>query len=163
MKIRNIVAAIVLLTVAVAVMYSMVGRMGENTVYYYTVSEVRSQPIEGLIRMSGHVKAGTIEREPERMFVTFEVTDTTSSIPVAYTGPIPDIFAEGIEVVVEGTIVDEVFQASTLLAKCPSKYEKSGKQEDFAHVGASYPGHVSAAAAALTQPAPDNLTGAVGR
>lgn len=152
MKKKNLLAALVLVAIAGTLVYSMVGRMSKNTVYYYTVSEVQDVEIEGLIRMAGHVKAGSIQREPERMFVRFEVTDTTSSLPVEYTGPIPDIFAEGIEVIVEGAVEDDVFKASTLLAKCPSKYEKSGKPEDFAHVGASYSSHVSHAVSELTEP-----------
>ena len=51
-----------------------------------------------------------------------------ATIPVSYAGTVPDIFREGIQVVVEGRI-DEAgtFQAETLLAKCPSKYQEAGQ------------------------------------
>jgi cytochrome c-type biogenesis protein CcmE len=49
-------------------------------------------------------------------------------MPVYYKGgPVPDIFGEEVQVVVEGKVgPDGTFQASTLLAKCPSKFESEG-------------------------------------
>ena len=48
--------------------------------------------------------------------------DDGGTLPVVYKGLVPDIFAPGIQVVVEGHYVNGVFEASTLLAKCPSKF-----------------------------------------
>jgi hypothetical protein len=51
-----------------------------------------------------------------------------ASIPVVYAGTVPDIFREGIQVVVEGKMgSDGTFEAETLLAKCPSKYQEAGQ------------------------------------
>jgi cytochrome c-type biogenesis protein CcmE len=50
------------------------------------------------------------------------MADDGGSLPVVYKGMIPDIFGPGIQVVVEGRYVDGTFQATSLLAKCPSKY-----------------------------------------
>ena len=56
--------------------------------------------------------------------VRFVMTDGGASMPVNYHGIIPDTFVDGADVVVEGQIDGSgTFQAHTLLAKCPSKYE----------------------------------------
>lgn len=47
----------------------------------------------------------------------------TTAIPVVYNRVKPDLLADDVEVVVEGTLVDGVFQARKVLVKCPSKYE----------------------------------------
>ena len=46
------------------------------------------------------------------------------SVPVVYTGSVPDLFRQGRDVVVDGTLRDGVFVAvpNTLVTKCPSKY-----------------------------------------
>jgi cytochrome c-type biogenesis protein CcmE len=53
------------------------------------------------------------------------VQDASGEFPVVYKGgPVPDIFGEQVEVVVEGKYLpDGTFAAETLLAKCPSKFE----------------------------------------
>src|SRR5581483_5802847 len=58
--------------------------------------------------------------------VSFTEKDSTASMPVDYTGTLPDIFKPGITVVAEGTLgADGVFHARTLLAKCPSRFSTS--------------------------------------
>jgi cytochrome c-type biogenesis protein CcmE len=56
--------------------------------------------------------------------ITFTISDSNGqSLPVVYSGIVPDIFAPGIQVVVEGHYTGQgPFQAQTLLAKCPSKF-----------------------------------------
>jgi len=104
-------------------------------VYYYTVSEIQSdgETLNGKgIRISGHVQPGTIRKAGDGTFVDFQVYEKTTgrSISVTFAGLIPDTFKDDAEVVVEG-IYDSsnpVFTASTLLAKCPSKYEGQADQ-----------------------------------
>jgi len=112
-------------------------------VYYYTVSEVQSEgeTLSGKgIRISGHVQPGSIEKSADGTSVDFEVYEksTGRAVSVAYAGLIPDTFKDNAEVVVEG-IYDPhnpVFTASTLLAKCPSKYEgQADKHPDQIAVG----------------------------
>jgi cytochrome c-type biogenesis protein CcmE len=51
------------------------------------------------------------------------ITDGARALPVAYSGVVPDIFKDGRQVVVEGALGrDGTFEATTLLAKCPTKY-----------------------------------------
>jgi cytochrome c-type biogenesis protein CcmE len=100
-------------------------------VYYYTVSEFRnlSGARDGGIRINGKVEAGSILRHPGGMDVRFNVTDGKAALPVEYHGVVPATFVDGADVVVEGGLrPDGTFEASNLLAKCPSKYEAAAKR-----------------------------------
>ena len=104
-------------------------------VYYYTVSEVQSQgkQLAGRgIRISGYVQPGSIEKADDGTRVDFRVYEkkTGRTVLVSYAGLIPDTFKDDAEVVVEGIFDpgDPSFNATTLLAKCPSKYEGKGDQ-----------------------------------
>ena len=60
----------------------------------------------------------------------FQMTDGDRAVPVSYRGVIPDTFGDKGEVVVEGVYrADGIFDASFLMAKCPSKYEMSPDEE----------------------------------
>ncbi len=65
------------------------------------------------------------------MSVDFMIVDADVKIPVHYTGIIPDTFKDKSQVVVEGSLNAQrsAFQAHTLLAKCPSKYESQFNTE----------------------------------
>ncbi len=96
-------------------------------VYYVTVSELLTEKKggdrEGL-RVTGQVVPGTIERDD--MTLRFQMTDGARAVPVSYRGVIPDTFGDKGEVVVEGVYrANGTFDASFLMAKCPSKYEMS--------------------------------------
>ena len=74
------------------------------------------------IRLGGLVEAGTVKRG-EGSTVTFTVTDTLSTVPVTYTGILPDLFREGQGVVAEGAFgMDGLFVADTVLAKHDETY-----------------------------------------
>ena len=97
--------------------------------YYVTVKEFndKGQP-KGRFRVNGKVAPGTIERLDNGRRVTFTVKDKDggATLPVDYVGIIPDTFVDDADVVVEGLKKpDGVFEATTLLAKCPSKYESA--------------------------------------
>jgi cytochrome c-type biogenesis protein CcmE len=97
--------------------------------YYVTVKEFteKGQP-KGHFRVNGKVATGTIERTPNGRQVKFTIRDKdgNATLPVDFTGIIPDTFVDDADVVVEGNRrPDGVFEATTLLAKCPSKYESA--------------------------------------
>ena len=74
------------------------------------------------IRLGGLVEAGTVKRG-EGSTITFTVTDTLSTVPVTYTGILPDLFREGQGVVAEGAFgTDGLFIADTVLAKHDETY-----------------------------------------
>ena len=128
---RRRVKFLVLGTGVVATMAFLVGvavsRSGSGgLVYYVTVPEFLSKGGEtgANVRVNGKVLTGTIERLPTGQDVSFTMTGDGAELRVAYHGIIPDTFVDGADVVVEGGLgPDGVFRATTLLAKCPSKYE----------------------------------------
>lgn len=100
--------------------------------YFLTTSELAERTKvdpsfhEVGIKLGAQVVPGTIRRNTASQTIDFEVTDGTTQIPVSYRGLAPDTFTDemDIEVVVEGRLgTDGVFQATTLLAKCGSRYE----------------------------------------
>jgi cytochrome c-type biogenesis protein CcmE len=68
---------------------------------------------------------GSIQRDAsDYLNVNFSIEENDASLKVAYQGVTPDMFIDGGEVVVEGTLgKDGIFHANTLLTSCPSKYE----------------------------------------
>ncbi len=84
------------------------------------------------LKMEAKVVPGTIRRDAATQTIEFQVTDGTQTYPVTYRGLAPDTFtdAQEIEVVVEGRLGrDGIFRATTLLAKCGSRYEAQYKEE----------------------------------
>jgi len=76
------------------------------------------------IRVGGNVVGGSIERDVASQTITFAVTDGDATFPVEYHGIAPDTFTDSVEVVVEGRLGrDGTLQATTVLAKCGSRYE----------------------------------------
>src|SRR4051794_38511245 len=74
------------------------------------------------VRIGGLVKEGSVLRG-DQLAVRFEVTDGTSSVPVAYQGLLPDLFREGQGVVAEGALdATGTFRADSVLAKHDETY-----------------------------------------
>lgn len=108
--------------VAACVGYLIYSSSAGSSVYYLTVSQVRAQAPAGSVRVAGVVE-DDVQRSQGGLHVTFTEKDQTASLPVEYTGTLPDIFQPGITVVAEGSLGrDGVFHARTLLAKCPSRF-----------------------------------------
>jgi cytochrome c-type biogenesis protein CcmE len=73
-------------------------------------------------RLGGLVENGSLKRG-EGATISFVVSDKRTTLPVTYTGVLPDLFREGQGVVAEGTLnVDGVFHADSVLAKHDEKY-----------------------------------------
>lgn len=77
-------------------------------------------------QLTGRVAAGSVERG--RDLLRFDVRDRkgSASVPVRYSGAVPDPFREGREVIVTGSLKNGVFVAEkdSLVTKCPSKFSK---------------------------------------
>ena len=134
MNMRKIVPLALFLAIAGGLGYLLSERMSENTVYFYTVSEAWERVDDGqkALRISGKVLDGSIQKDKEKQILQFDMYGEDGvTMPVSYNGPIPDIFAADIEVIVEGHVKPDGFVANNLLAKCPSKYQKDGSREDF--------------------------------
>ena len=97
--------------------------LGDKATYFYTPSDLagKAPPVEA-IRLGGMVQAGSLVKSGET--VTFIVTDNNKTLPVTYTGILPDLFREGQGVIAEGKInpASGVFTAETILAKHDEKY-----------------------------------------
>jgi cytochrome c-type biogenesis protein CcmE len=95
----------------------------KNLVFFFTPSQVAANeaPQGRTFRIGGMVLEGSVKREGVE--VRFTVTDTAKSIPVLYSGPLPDLFREGKGVVAQGQIgPDGVFRAREVLAKHDENY-----------------------------------------
>ena len=114
--------AIPALLVAGCVGYLILTATGGSAEYYLTVSQLRAHAGSTQVRVAGVVQ-DDVQKSDGGLRVTFTEKDSTASVPVEYSGALPDIFKPGITVVAEGTLGgDGVFHASTLLAKCPSRF-----------------------------------------
>jgi cytochrome c-type biogenesis protein CcmE len=97
----------------------------ENVLFFFSPSEVAAgeAPIERGFRIGGMVVDGSVERETGSLTVNFVVTDFAHSIPVSYTGVLPDLFGEGQGVVARGYLnADGSFTAEEILAKHDENY-----------------------------------------
>jgi cytochrome c-type biogenesis protein CcmE len=122
----KLLAAVV--TILLGAAYLVTTSMQTSAVYYLTVTELkeRAQTIQTQsVRVAGKVAPGSVEKIDGGLALRFIVQDDGGSFPVYYSGaPVPDIFGEDVEVVVEGKLQpDGTFMANTLLAKCASKFE----------------------------------------
>ena len=116
--------------ITVSVGFLMASGVKETGVYFVTPIEL-AEKVEADsslhnvgIRMGARVVSGTIRRDMATNTVSFEVTDGSHTYPVVYQGLPPDTFDDDADVVVEGRLSrDGVFHATSLLAKCGSRYE----------------------------------------
>ncbi len=96
-----------------------------NLVFFFSPSQVAAKeaPIGRSFRIGGMVETGSLKRESNGLTVNFVVTDTAKTIPVVYTGILPDLFKEGKGVVAQGKLTnDGVFHADEVLAKHDENY-----------------------------------------
>jgi cytochrome c-type biogenesis protein CcmE len=96
----------------------------DTIVFFHTPTEVEAKQIPAgkRIRLGGLVAEGSLKRG-EGLTVSFAVTDTVKTIPVSYTGILPDLFREGQGVVTEGKLdLAGRFLADSVLAKHDENY-----------------------------------------
>ena len=112
--------------------YLMASSIRDTGMYYFTPTELEAKiAVDSSFRGTGvkvgaRVVAGSIQRDPGGREYAFRVTDGARTFPVIYRGIAPDTFTDGVDVVVEGRMgADGTFRATTLLAKCASRYENA--------------------------------------
>ena len=96
-----------------------------NLVFFFTPSQVAAHeaPRDRAFRIGGLVEAGSVDRDKDALTVRFRVTDTARTIPVVFTGILPDLFREGKGVVAQGRLgADGTFRATEVLAKHDENY-----------------------------------------
>ena len=97
----------------------------ENLLYFFSPAQVVSgeAPSDRVFRLGGMVQEDSIVREIGSLTLNFVVTDYSSSVPVSYTGVLPDLFGENQGVVARGRLNDEGgFIAEEILAKHDENY-----------------------------------------
>ena len=112
--------------------YLMATSIKDTGMYYLTPTELATKlTVDPTFRNAGvkigaRVVPGSIMRVPGGKEYAFNVTDGAKGFPVVYRGIAPDTFTDGVDVVVEGRMgEDGIFHATTLLAKCASRYENA--------------------------------------
>jgi cytochrome c-type biogenesis protein CcmE len=97
----------------------------ENLLYFFSPTQVAAGEVPGerTFRLGGMVLDGSVAREPGSLTMSFVVTDHAHSVPVQYTGVLPDLFQEGQGVVARGRLdASGNFAAEEVLAKHDENY-----------------------------------------
>ncbi len=112
-------AAVILTASTVLIGYAM--RDGIN--FFRAPSQIIAEPPgpNETFRIGGLVAEGSIVRGQGES-IRFEVTDGGATVPVVYTGVLPDLFTENEGMVGTGRYVDGVFEATEILAKHDETY-----------------------------------------
>jgi cytochrome c-type biogenesis protein CcmE len=110
--------------IVLALGFVLVSDLGDNLVFYLTPTEAVDQradfPDGERFRLGGQVSEGSVLTTTEG--VSFVVTDGDRTINVVHTGAPPQLFQEGIGVVVEGTWVVDRFESDTLIINHDEEY-----------------------------------------
>jgi|KBSSwiStaDraftv2_1062776.scaffolds.fasta_scaffold2347470_1 cytochrome c-type biogenesis protein CcmE len=118
-----------------AIGYLMYAGLQQSSTYYFTIGEFlpkRSELVGQGIRVAGRVAPGSLVKQTsakgtEMRFTIgdFKGQNETmgETVPVAFTGIVPDMFAEGRDVIIEGRYADGTLHAQQIMTSCPSKYE----------------------------------------
>jgi cytochrome c-type biogenesis protein CcmE len=84
----------------------------------------------GSYDLTGEVVDGSVRRQGEQLrFRVADRDDASASIPVSYSGTVPDPFRAGREVIVTGSVRDGTFvgERDSLVTKCPSKFSEESR------------------------------------
>jgi cytochrome c-type biogenesis protein CcmE len=124
LKKKRRIQVIAIAFVALALATGLIGyAMRDGIAFFRAPAQVVAAPPgpEEVFRIGGLVEEGSLVRGQGET-VTFRVTDGAASVPVAYTGVLPDLFAEGEGMVGTGRLVEGTFQATEILAKHDETY-----------------------------------------
>lgn len=97
--------------------------VGDGMVYFYTPGDLQTKHVgpDRRVRLGGLVETGSVVKDGQH--VSFTISDGVATVPVTYTGVLPDLFREGQGVVAEGRLDGQGhFVASEVLAKHDEKY-----------------------------------------
>jgi len=114
---------ILILTTVILTVFLILQSLKDNIVYFQSPSEIKSliELDKKKIRVGGMVKKQSIFITSNE--VNFVITDFKNEINVTFSGAIPNLFAEGKGVVVEGFLKDRnYFSATKILAKHDENY-----------------------------------------
>lgn len=96
-----------------------------SMVYYLTTTEFAGRPElrAARVRLAGRVDGGSVQRAEDQ--VRFAITDGITRYRVRFVGPLPDLFAEDRQVLVEGRMdAAGEFDASQVISTHPVEYKE---------------------------------------
>jgi cytochrome c-type biogenesis protein CcmE len=95
-----------------------------NVMFFFDPSQIAAgqAPAGDRFRLGGMVEKGSVRKTPGTLDIEFLVTDFKHTVPVKYTGILPDLFREGQGVVAHGRMQSGTFVADEILAKHDEKY-----------------------------------------
>jgi|SRR5450759_954776 len=110
------------------------GGLEKNVVYFLTPQELLAKGPDGIgvpVRLGGQVRPGSVKWNAQSVDLRFTVTDGKREIEVHSTGAPPQMFRDGMGVVVEGRVgTGGVFEASSLMVKHSNEYRAPKPGED---------------------------------
>ncbi|MBK1635034.1 cytochrome c maturation protein CcmE [Rhodovulum adriaticum] len=124
LKKQRRIQIIVVAIVALAGSTALIGYAMKDGINFFRapsqIVEAPPPPTE-TFRIGGLVEAGSLQRGQGEV-IRFNVTDGGATVPVTYTGVLPDLFAENQGMIGTGQLVDGVFVAREILAKHDESY-----------------------------------------
>jgi cytochrome c-type biogenesis protein CcmE len=134
MKRPWILAGVVVILAVFA--WLLFGGLQKNVVFFLTPQELLAKGNEGVgvpVRLGGQVKPGSLKWDAKALDLRFTVTDGAREIQVHSTGAPPQMFREGMGVIVEGRVgAGGVFDATNLMVKHSNEY-RAPKPGEEAH------------------------------
>jgi len=127
-----IIGGVVIIVAAFA--YLLYGGLDQNVVYFLTPKELLAKGTKAVdvpVRLGGQVKPGSVVWNDTTLSLRFTITDGTSEIAVASKGAPPQMFRDGMGVVVEGRYrADGTFNCTNLMVKHSNEYRppKAGEK-----------------------------------
>ena len=127
-KLKLSIAAVALVVVG-AITYLSIGGIEANLVYYWSAEELLQkgqQAVGATVRLGGMVQEGSLDWQPDQTDLYFSVgmgpKAGGSSVRVHATEVPPQMFREGIGVVIEGKYDGQMFHADRLMVKHSNEY-----------------------------------------
>ena len=131
-----IIGGVVIIVAAFA--YLLYGGLDQNVVYFLTPKELLAKGTKAVdvpVRLGGQVKPGSVVWNDTTLSLRFTITDGTSEVAVASKGAPPQMFRDGMGVVLEGRyLASGVFNCTSLMVKHSNEYRppKPGESPDRA-------------------------------
>jgi len=121
---RRLTIVLLVIAAALVAVALIVFALQQNMNYLFTPSQVQTGQATSYknFRLGGMVKSGSIQRSSESLKVTFTVIDASGSMPVEYTGILPDLFRDNQSVIATGHMDNARFIATEVLAKHDETY-----------------------------------------
>jgi cytochrome c-type biogenesis protein CcmE len=120
--------------IAAAIAFLVFMGLRSAATYYYKINEVLAQgsSLAGkTIRVEGEVAPDVVREVGSLHFSLFDPAVQNATLQVVYQGPVPDTFQVGRNIVAEGKYdPGGVFEATSIITKCPSKYQSEKTPEN---------------------------------